>query len=411
MKKAAFMFGALASGATLLLACSARTPAPDRPGARVAIAVAPLDLPGIGDATYTVTVRNGGDEVVWTREVTSSAYGDGSGAFSYVGPCDADLASNTVTIELTHLYASGGAERFDFDNPGPLSRVAVCRADTDTPVTFDITLVREANQGFFDVAVSFADIFCSAKLDCIDQFLYNAAGERDQTVIVALACTTGAGTATILHLDNLEVDCSDGTQTQIVPTAGPGNTGQTGAHVFQVATYRGAEQLAPYQKCYWNTAIGLDMASFAGDTTTDCTLRTRASASEIGWLDGQTPEDATWPYIQWEVPLVTDGALVCSQHQVNVPGSGVTTEYAVPGGARVRFAAAMPCSTCVAGSCVASLQGKLCTGQLAGVADPVVFRETPEGVVVAIGSAESAATPLPDGYTLEGCCADPCCAN
>jgi len=408
-----WIIGTVTVGAAFSFGCSARTPAPDKPGARVAIAVAPLDLPAVADATYTVTVKNGADpaETVWTRELTSSGYGDGSGAISYVGPCDADEPDNTVTVELTHLYASGGAEIFDFDNPGPLTRDATCRADADTPVDFDITLVRQANQGFFDVAVSFDNIFCSAKLDCVDAFLFNADGERDQTVIVALACTTGAGTSTVLHLDTIEVDCSDGTNMQVVPTAGPGNTNQTGAHVYQVATYRGAEQLAPYEKCYWNTAIGLDMASFDGDTTTDCTLKTRASASQIAWTDGQTPENATWPYLKWEVPLVTDGALVCSQHQLNVSGSGVTTEYAVPGGDRVRFAATMPCSSCVGGSCVASLQGKLCTGSVAGVSDPVVFRDTPGGIVVAVGSDESAPMQLPAGYTLEGCCADPCCAE
>jgi hypothetical protein len=404
---------AVALGAALVVGCSARTTTPlDVPGARVAIAIAPLDLPAVADAAYTITVRNGADpaEIVWTRDVTSTAYGDGSGALSYVGPCDADQPANTVTVELTHLYAAGGAEILDYDNPGPLTRGATCRADADTPVTFDITLARQANQGFFDVAVTFDDVFCSAKLDCVDQFLFNSDGERDKTVIMALACTSGNGTSTVLHLDTVQVDCSDGTSTQVVPTAGPGNTGQTGAHVYQVATYRGAEQLAPYEKCYWNTAIGLNMASFVGDTTTDCTLKGRASASQTAWQDGQTPEGATWPWLKWEVPLVTDGALVCSQHQLNVPGSGVTTEYATPTN-RQTFAATMACSSCVGGSCVASLQGKLCTGTLPGLSDPVIFRDTPAGVIVSVGNADSAVMPLPAGYSLEGCCADPCCAN
>ncbi|PKM01496.1 MAG: hypothetical protein CVV17_07215, partial [Gammaproteobacteria bacterium HGW-Gammaproteobacteria-7] len=66
---------AVALGAALVVGCSARTTTPlDVPGARVAIAIAPLDLPAVADAAYTITVRNGADpaEIVWTRDVTST---------------------------------------------------------------------------------------------------------------------------------------------------------------------------------------------------------------------------------------------------------------------------------------------------------------------------------------------------
>ena len=403
---------ALAPALGLLAGCASPPAPPAAAGARVAVAIAPLDLPSVGNASYRLTVTNGAApaETVWSRTVDADAYGDGAGGVSYVGPCDASTPLNTVTVELLHLYSPSGAEITDYLSPGPLSRTATCLADADTAVHFDITLARAAQQGFFDVAVSFDDVFCSAKLDCLDAFLFNAAGQRDTTVVVAFACTTGAGTTTTLHLDTLAVTCTDGTTTEVVPTAGPGNTGQTGPHVYQVATYRGQEQLAPYQKCYWNTAIGLDLESFGAGSTTDCTLSARASASQVAWDAGAVPDGAVWPWMKWTVPLVTDGQLVCSQHALNAPGSGVTTEYTRPGDASVSFAASMDCASCVGGACTASLHGHACAGALAGVSGPVVFRSTAAGVVVSVEGIASAPMPLPAGYTLAGCCADPCCA-
>ena len=55
-----------------------------------------------------------------------------------------------------------------FMDPGPLVKTFPCTPNADTPVDFDVTVMRQANQGFFDVAVSFDAIFCAAKLDCCD---------------------------------------------------------------------------------------------------------------------------------------------------------------------------------------------------------------------------------------------------
>ena len=67
--------------------------------------------------------------------------------------------------------------------------------NTDVAVQFDITMARQADQGFFDVAVQFKDIFCSAKLDCQNadgsdlELLHTPAGARDMTVVLGFACT------------------------------------------------------------------------------------------------------------------------------------------------------------------------------------------------------------------------------
>jgi len=76
-------------------------------------------------------------------------------------------AASTVSVDLVALYEAGGLVAADsYKNPGRLSREIVCVANTDVAVTFDLTIVRDATQGFFDVAVTFRDIFCSAKKLC-----------------------------------------------------------------------------------------------------------------------------------------------------------------------------------------------------------------------------------------------------
>lgn len=147
--------------------------APTAPG--IAIRVAPLDLPGVTNAVYTLTVRNESGSAVWSRQLDSIAYGGGDGSVSYVGPCDADddpsgdgAATNTVSLSLDELDTASAplAPGADYANPAPsdapLVQSAVCVADADTAVSFDLTVARRAEQGFFDVAITFDDIFCSA---------------------------------------------------------------------------------------------------------------------------------------------------------------------------------------------------------------------------------------------------------
>src|SRR5690606_21235650 len=56
-------------------------------GPRLQIEVAPLNLDQIVEATYTITVRNDGGEVVWSAgPLASIRFGDGQGAITYIGP-------------------------------------------------------------------------------------------------------------------------------------------------------------------------------------------------------------------------------------------------------------------------------------------------------------------------------------
>jgi len=338
---------ALASSCALLLsACGAElSDGPTGPG--VTINVAPLNLLGVSDARYRITITNGAAQQVTQVEVTSSSYGDGSGSISYVAPCDADSNDNTVTVEILELQ-QGGSPLSDWDDPGPIAKTVTCRANADVAVDFDIVVARQANQGFFDIAVELDDIFCSAKLDCVGQgspasnidLLFNPDGARDTTVVLALACTGGVGSAqaTHLYLDDVGLDCDGDDTDDIVldPTVGPGNAysaaspdPDTDDAVFQYAVFVGTEALTsggdPAGKRYWNVAIGLDTDALGAG----CRLRTRATASDGPLTNNAPPAGTTYPVIAYDVTLTADagGVMECGHNPVNGVGSGVNTTY------------------------------------------------------------------------------------
>ena len=324
----------------LAFAACVESPAP--PAGQVSISVAPLSYPGVTNATYTLEVRNAGNAVVFSRDIDSRGYGSGDGSASYVGPCDADATPNTVSLTLTGLYAGseGTAEipASSYHNPGTLARTVACTANADTPVSFDVTLARRASQGFFDVAVAFSDVFCSAKLDCVDAdgdpllLLHDADGARARTVVIGLACTGDpeSGGETTLYRDPVTVTCDDG-MAIVDPSAGPGNLAEgqgitsTGTSpLFGAAVYQGSEQLG-FNKRYWNVLLGL------APTAAGCAVATSATASPEPFDAGQTPLGTTWPYIDWNVEVTASvtAATSCTSHPVDGedPHDGVVTAY------------------------------------------------------------------------------------
>ena len=333
-----------------LLGCGGEPPTDELARAgRVAIEVAPLSLAGVTDARYTLTVTSGPDgtgETVWQRTVTSSQYGDGAGSLAYVGPCDASAAQGSVSLELLTLYGSGGApiDEGTWVNPTPITRNVVCVQNADVPVTFDMTIVRDAQQGFFDVAVSFDDIFCSAKLDCVRdggdedlELLHNPleGGARDLTAVLAFACTADPdGDETFLYMDDVRIVC-DGLSADVkVDVSGIGNVdlaaapnANTGGYLFGASVYRGEEALAA--KAYWTVSLGLNDGAFP--LARDCTLVSRATASAESWPlgpdGGFSPPDGTvYPVIAWNVPLTDADGRVCGAHEVG-GGDEVAVTY------------------------------------------------------------------------------------
>jgi len=316
---------------------------------RLSVEVAPLTLPGLTDVAYDLRVVNDLGDTVWERTaLRASAYGDGT-SLSYVGACDADPSAQPNTVELTvaTLYDADGALDADtWVSPtadSPLSLDVDCLADADVAVTFDVSVMRRAQQGFFDIAVEFDDIFCSAKFDCElpsgdpIRLVSGADGTRLPTAVLALACTSGPGGDTVVYLDDLQIDCGGSVGTVDVD-GGPGNLyalspSTAPSPLAQAMIFRGVEQLTDASlgdlaKRYVNVALAVDFAQTSGA----CTLTTNATAHDGPLTDGETPT-GTYPVIRYEIPLVNsagdgyDCGRMALDDPAGVPGDRVASTY------------------------------------------------------------------------------------
>ncbi len=384
-----------------LLACGEASSPRSGPG--LTLAVAPLSLPGITDACYDLRVwvdkngnsafDSGDDDVVWAKgnpaatklgqdqtippgsgRAASSATADGDaicatqygsatkGDITFIGSCDAsgqedaDPAgekANRVTVWFDGLY-NGGAEVGEWQDPcgtNGCTLDVLCEENADARVEFNFTVMRDANQGFFDIAVNFKDIFCSAKLDtCYGtepiKLVFGADSTRDWTAVFGFACTSGAGAAnnTRLMYSDLKVTCG-ATIFPIDPTLAKGNQSVTvGADTLHYGIYRGAEQLncddastagvvESCNKLYWNLAFSLDDLAATGQT---CTLAFSATAAESADFNLGVPASAAiaYPYIEVDATLTTaptdpadPSVIACQANPLNGSGSAVKTGY------------------------------------------------------------------------------------
>ncbi|MCB9737386.1 MAG: hypothetical protein H6745_32810 [Deltaproteobacteria bacterium] len=317
-------------------------------GGRLDLAVAALSLDDVGDAVWDVQVDDGDPaHVVWTARLTASGYGAG-GSLSYVGPCDASVAENTVRLRLIGIYADAVADAGAFDaaapdgtlafrDPGPLSRAFACDPNGDTAVRFDVTVLRPAEQGFFDIGVDFDDVFCSAKYDCDAGDLLDDGAGRAATQVLGFTCFAGdaaSGASAALYLDDVVIDCGSGVTATVDPGAGPGNLRDLGADagsqwsgvtfaggfdkLFQVGVSRAATGGGGL---FWNVALGVGDADLTG-----CTLTARGTADDAaspgGAQDGVVPDEAVYPYVLWQVDLGT-----CAGNHALDAATDVTTEF------------------------------------------------------------------------------------
>jgi len=373
-------------------------------GPELAVVVTALELASAGDVVWDVAVFSGSEEPVWQRRLTSSAFGDGAGSTTYVGPCDArpEAEHHTVDLWLVGVFAQpippGGAGAFNAGSAigdgavdgtalpvqsptasGPIRESVTCLASEDVAVTFDVTVLRPASQGFFDVAIGYDELFCSAKFDCcydIDGegcaadgaddilLLHDAGGARGRTFILALSCTAGPGgdALTTLLMDSLELDCTTPAGAPFTPdvTIDPGshrvgNLCDASAIaaceaisapvldpselLFQVATFRGVDALVwgtdVARVAYWNVALGVEPA------ITGCRLRSRATAADAERspalaATGLIPDGHVYPYIAWEVDLAACGAEALA---LGDPDATVGVAYSGLSGGPVAFAA------------------------------------------------------------------------
>jgi len=389
---------------SLPLGACADTSTVGTPGQKLEVAVAPLTLPNVADVCYGLTVYNGDPallddavagndpDTVWSESgVCSTQFGnDGGGDVTYIGPCDASVTGNNFvalvleTVQTTdgntlddQISSSGprGDRDADFENPCPWTTPCTldfeCEENADVLVEFNLTIMRDAEQGFFDVAVNFEDIFCSGKFDsCYDvtansgrpiELLFGDDDDRDHTAVAALACTAGPGSAgTELLLTTPTVTCqgSNGPVEFGLDLAAPngGDLGGNhevaassgGSYTLGYALYFGNEELdcgtavAPVscEKVYYNLALNL--GDLAAQGLADCRFKMGATAVEVG----DTTFDATgsfadpqgvYPGIGYGQPggIVLTGpkdgqgvvASLCTANPLNGEGSLVQTAY------------------------------------------------------------------------------------
>ena len=214
----------------------------DSGGGHIAVGIAPLTYLDASDACYSLTTYDKSYDatkpdlgVVWRqKDICGSKYGNDA-EITYIGTCVAGEI-NTVTLVLDNLYegtaagpkADNALSKDEYVNPCPSTMPCIekklCVENADVAVTFALTIMRDANQGFFDVAVNFEDIFCSAKIDCqyadgkaID-LLFNPRKTpvvRDSTAVLAFGCTSGDGGKTTLHMDDVILTCGTGSARRV----------------------------------------------------------------------------------------------------------------------------------------------------------------------------------------------------
>ncbi len=333
-------------------------------GARLELAVAPLTLPGVGKVCYDLKLTNAAaaaGDVVWTvgdpssdadpDALCSTSFGNGTGGdITYVGACDASSSggtgrTNSVTLWVDGLFDEGGtaiaengANGWQDPCPTGCTLEVVCQENADARVEFNLSILRQANQGFFDIGVNFEDIFCSAKVDCRDdvgsamKLLFRpGTSTRDTTIVSALACTAGPGSnaPTALYRDPIVVSC-DGVTSTLPMTTDRGNRYGVDPNladaIWQYAVYAGEEKLncgaASCNKIFWNIALGLD------ESVDNCVLTTRMTASRDGAMPAlTTPSATTYPYIDVNVPLTNATGLACNKHPLNGADGRVKTVY------------------------------------------------------------------------------------
>jgi len=478
----------LAVASASLVACSA-SEAPSAPrGPGFAIAIAPITLSALSDACYTLAVYSESNlsatgwnpsahasALLWQRAaVCASDYGIGTGgnadlsttAIAYTGICDISANAQSIVLTLDGLYRGGAAPESraggdglaltpnDYMNPCPVDEPCIveaqCQPNNDTPVTFDLTVMRNGGRGFFDVSVAFDDMFCSAKFDCayrdgtpIAQVI-GADGKLAPTAVLGFACAAGDTRPTHLYMTDLHLTCSDGSIDQVIHPKLSGGLFEAPLAVsalpanhaiFQAITSLGAiTPEANVDQFYWNASLGFAPERLVGKT---CIIRAKAAGADGLFTDpsfgtGLTPPDATYPYVAFDVPMsatLTSGSatLTCggggsNMNPLNGTSSGVRTYYTgfsdrycfdleYPNGPTGAVDDEAADTTCL--DDIILHRQQVCAGNAPTVAGQDIQVEQLSGgaLTVRIGNATTNVQ-LPPGTVLDhvaGCCVAPCC--
>lgn len=413
----------LVYGATVCLslasvpACSDQQAHQQGPEGRLRIAVSPLTLEGIDEVIYNLAVT-ANSATVWSKTNLSSVQFGSGPNLTYIGTCDAQVLTNIVTVEVVSLR-SGGEDVLasEWRNPGPISVPARCIANADTLVEINLSIMRAADQGFFDIAVNFDDIFCSAKLDCGTasepiRLVNNPdvdGPNRLRTAVMGFSCTSGRpGVGTTLYLNELRVVC-DGEEPLVFDPALPVGNQPGGEFIPRTMRFRDQTNFGSgVTGCAWNQAIG-----FAeGTLGNNCRLESAGTASRGTFGGARSPINTVYPKITWSVPLTNGlGELVCLDNpldgfQANGQPSGVTTGYTGIGGEA--FDREWTCGPTPTEPVV---PGLVACGSTVSPLGSATATETSRGIVVSAAGVQSPAYLLPAEYRGLGdaCCGAACC--
>ncbi|MFT7582777.1 MAG: hypothetical protein ACI9MR_004460 [Myxococcota bacterium] len=314
---------------------------PVAPGS-VSISIGALNLPEVTRAIYALSVKNNSGDVVNALTIDSADYGQGSGAATYVTPCDAAPSEQPSEVSVTLVQLFAGNQPVDAVLPPEAVRTVTCNSNADALLEFNMSVVRSAQLGFIDIKARLSDIFCSAALECQSAPASGSAAR----VVLGFAC--GAGPAsevdppqpveTNLYMDDLVVTCR-GIGTATIRPDGAGYLSAAMIDdpdfiVNNVRVFRGPESLDELAGLYWN--VSFELTQWAA--VADCTLATRATATDtdIALGPGGTAPFVTgdnYPLIDWNVPLTFGSAVTCSSHPVggDTPNAGVAVGYPADG--------------------------------------------------------------------------------
>lgn len=312
-----------------LSACADQMSGPTGPTGNLELNIAPLSLPGITDADYGVTVKNGATpaQVVFSESsLKSTTYGDGKGALTYIGACDADepihtieLVVNSVSDNENGAFVTAASNNNPCPSTAPCVATATCSENADVLVQFNLTILREADQGFFDIAVNFADTFCSSKLDCVQNLFPDSTGARTiDAAIIGFACTSGKDSAGNAQNTTLVTEYKVGAEG--LDETARGNATTAGG--VKYAIYADKEQVdANLNKGFINAAIQIPSAG-------NITVSGKATAGQgaVSWGAGGSTY-VSYPYVDIASTVVPDGCAGVWPQKLDASGSVVQTKY------------------------------------------------------------------------------------
>lgn len=351
----------LAAGAVALssLACGGSSePRSGEVGSSVTVAIAPLEGAAFAVACFDLRLTSELGEL-WSKGDPGQSFLEGdddtlcsdasglAGGISWIGACDARpeadtdpstpaTIQNTVTLWFDGVYnADKDEEALGFHDPCGEDGCSIdfdCDPNADTRADFSFTVLSDATVGFFDIAVRFDSIFCSAKYDdCYSDntevSMFSGPDGPHKTGVFAMACTGPVGTDVNLHYGNLAIVCNEATfpidPTVDRATEAPSNP--TGSSLTY-NVYRDQMTVdcdgATCNGLYWNLAFDLTDLPATGT----CTLAFSATASNSSAFVSGLPTASTYPFIDVDA-IVKGGPDACQRNPLNGDESAVATTY------------------------------------------------------------------------------------